>query len=170
MARRSMQKRPSKLKPIERTFHFDIPTGTSYVDSGFVLAFMNRQMMKQGMEYVIESIELFGASGTDASVIVQSLSKNWVSSNSWVKGFSHWKEQQDEFLREAGQESRKAAYNDFKIYYDIDHSFHYFLRILLPLPEPLLLTPWSDMLGYILKLLFQTMVVLLAIPMSTVCR
>jgi hypothetical protein len=122
MARRSMQKRPSKLKPIERTYLFEIPVGDSYLDSGFVLSFMNRQMMKQGMEYIIESIELFGAPDNEISVSVQSLSKNWISTNSWVKGFAHWKDQQDEFLREAGQESRKAAYNDFKIYYDIDHT------------------------------------------------
>ena len=75
MARRSMQKRPSKLKPIERTYLFEIPVGNSYLDSGFVLSFMNRQMMKQGMEYIIESIELFGAPDNEISVSVQSLSK-----------------------------------------------------------------------------------------------
>ena len=112
-----------KIKPVERTQFFTLPASTvSYIDSGFSLAWMNRQSMKQGMEYVIESIELFGDPGVAASIQVETLSKNWVSSNSWVKGFTHWKAQQDEWLEEAGQQSRKGRYNDFKIFYDAQHS------------------------------------------------
>ena len=126
MPRRSMQKRAPKLKPIERTMSFTLDaSSTNYLDSGFVLSYMNRQAMKQGMEYVIQFIELIGNTGTDSIIEISTLSKNWVSANSWVKGFSHWKDQQDDFLREAGQESRKARYNDFKIFYDTGHWAQY---------------------------------------------
>lgn len=112
-----------KIKPVERTQFFTLPaSATSYIDSGFTLSWMNRQSMKQGMEYVIESIEVFGDPGVTASIQVETLSKNWVSSNSWVKGFAHWKAQQDEWLEEAGQQTRKGRYNDFKIFYDSNHS------------------------------------------------
>lgn len=112
-----------KIKPVERTQFFTLPASTvSYVDSGFTLSYMNRISMKQGMEYVIESMEVFGEPNTTSSIQVETLSKNWVSSNSWVKGFSHWKAQQDEWMEEAGQQSRKARYNDFKIFYDANHS------------------------------------------------
>lgn len=112
-----------KVSPIERTQFFTLPANTtSYIDSGFTLSYMNRISMKQGMEYVIESLEVFGEPATTSSVQVESLSKNWVSSNSWMKGFSHWKAQQDQWLEEAGQSSRKARYNDFKIFYDSQHS------------------------------------------------
>lgn len=112
-----------KIKPVERTQFFTLPANTtSYIDSGYTLAYMNRISLKQGMEYVIESMEVFGDSGVQATIQVETLSKNWVSCNSWVKGFSHWKAQQDEYLEEAGQQSRKARYNDFKIFYDSQHS------------------------------------------------
>ncbi len=116
-------RRPAKIKPIERTQFFTLPANTvSYLDSGFSLSYMNRISLRQGMEYMIESLELFGDVNNDVSINVETLSMNWVSSNSWVKAFSHWKAQQDEFLEEAGQQSRKAKYNDFKIFYDADHS------------------------------------------------
>lgn len=112
-----------KIKPVERTQFFTLPASTtSYIDSGFSLSWMNRMALKQGMEYVIESLEVFGDPTTSTSIQVETLSKNWVSSNSWVKGFSHWKAQQDQWMEEAGQESRKGRYNDFKIFYDADHS------------------------------------------------
>lgn len=112
-----------KIKPIERTLNFTLPkNATSFIDSAYVLAWMNRQAMRQGMEYVIESLEIFGVTGSNVSVNIQTLSKNWISSNSWVKGFSHWKQQQKEYLLEAGQSSKEARYNDFKIYYSAEHS------------------------------------------------
>ncbi len=113
----------AKIKPIERTQFFTLPASTtSYIDSGFTLSYQNRISMRQGMEYVIESLELFGSPNEDVSIDVETLSKNWVSCNSWVKGFKHWQQQQNEFLDTAGQESRKAKYNDFKIFYDSNHS------------------------------------------------
>ena len=82
---------------------------------------MNRKAFRQGYEYVIEKIEILGTSGIEQMLTIETISPSWVACNSWVKGFSHWKAQQDEFLDDAGQESRKARYNDFKIFMDTAH-------------------------------------------------
>lgn len=112
-----------QMKPMERTQFFTLPANkASYIDSGFTLSYMNRTAFRQGMEYAIQQVEVFGTPNVDVSVDVETLSQNWVAANSWVKGFSHWRAQQEEFLEAAGQQSRKAKYNDFKIFYDSDHS------------------------------------------------
>lgn len=122
MARRRSRKTARKIKPVETTLLFQAPANSgSIIDSAFALSWMNRISLRQGMEYAIQSVEVFGVSNKDITVYVSTISKNWVSCNSWTKAFHHWKEQQDQWEDDVGSQSLKGRYNDFKIYYDVNH-------------------------------------------------
>lgn len=118
MARR---RRIKKIEPCERILSFVLPNGFSMLDVGFALSRLNRKAYRQGMEYVISNIEVFGQVDTPCSVGLARLTQNWVTCNSWTKGFYHWKSQRDEAMEAAGSESTEAKYADFKIFMNERH-------------------------------------------------
>lgn len=106
------------MQPAERKVNVDIPALTASIyDSGKMLSQLNRRFYRQGMEYAFDSVEVRAAQG-EGYVSVYRLPHTWVTANSWVMAFSHWKNQQDEALEGSGEFSRRARYNDFKIYYN----------------------------------------------------
>ncbi len=110
-----------RVETCERTLFVGLPSGNSYCDIGFMLSRLNRKSFRQGMQYQIQNVELIGDLGTDIDLSVNRLSETWVMANAWEKAFRHWKEQQDEAMDITGSESRRAAWNDFKIYMSEEH-------------------------------------------------
>lgn len=112
-----MARRGRKIQPAEKVLQFVVPQNQSWIDIGFCLSQLNRKAYRQGMEYVVTNVEMFSTDSTEDTVlIVQRIPHTWVAANAWVKGFKHWKSQQYENLRDAGNLSTEGAYNDFKVY------------------------------------------------------
>ncbi len=113
-----------KLAPAELTITLplvgDGSTQNLYCDIAQNLCLLNRKFFGQGYEYVIESVELSSPDST--SVIINRISRSWPVVNAWTKGFSLWREQQNDALRDAGLEDTKGRYNDFKVAMDVDHN------------------------------------------------
>lgn len=118
MARR---RRSKKQQPVERVLTFTLSEGYNYVDLAQCLSALSRRSFRQGMEYVIQKVEIIGDVDEDVVCSIERFTKGWVSANSWTKGFHHWQQQQDDALSEAGLQSTKAGYSDFKIFFDGDH-------------------------------------------------
>ena len=93
--------------------------GTYYIDIAQCLSLVNRKFYRQGMQYVVENMEL-NADGVVAST-VRRLPETWVVANAWEKTMRLWLQQQNETADDAGLESTRAAYRDFKIYLDSTH-------------------------------------------------
>lgn len=117
-----------KLKSMERDFWFDLNPEdedgqlnfVSYIDLAQIASLVNRVSLRQGMEYVVESMEIItNGSGT---LQIYRMPEHWSLLNSWEKTMRHWLEQQNEAAEESGLESTKAAYRDFKIFFDADHA------------------------------------------------
>lgn len=116
-----------KLKSMERDFWFDLNTdveistqGIAFVDLAQVASLVNRVSLRQGMEYVVESIEFVTNGSLDAYVF--RVPEHWPLLNAWEKAFHHWKGQQDENARAAGLESTVARYRDFKVHMNQLHT------------------------------------------------
>lgn len=110
-----------KVQPAERIVNLGIPAGEiGVVDSAWLLSQINRKAYRQGYEYAIDYVEVIQNDPTvEGNCDIYRLPHTWVTCNSWVKGFSHWKAQQDEAARESGNQSTKGKYNDFKICYNL---------------------------------------------------
>lgn len=116
-----------KLKTMERDFWFDLNDeadedvqGIAFVDLAQVASLVNRVSLRQGMQYVVESIE-FVTNGQLQAYVFR-CPEHWPAINAWEKSYHHWKEQQDEAAREAGLQSTKAQWRDFKIFMNSLHS------------------------------------------------
>lgn len=113
----------TKLETCETEFIFNLAgkTGNHFIDIGQVLCLANRKGdFRQGLQYVFK-LELFGDVDTASYLEFATLPNSWPAVNSWEKLFHAWRDQQDEAAREAGLESTKARYRDFKIHYSADH-------------------------------------------------
>lgn len=119
----------TKLAPAERHFWIYPPTNVTnddfyYLDVAQLLSKTNRRGgYRQGMQYVVENLECFGKNDSKGvTCTIATLPNTWVVANSWVKGYSDWKKQQDQVLLESGQMSTRAAWRDFKIFMDENHA------------------------------------------------
>lgn len=124
------------MSACERTFSFpliDSEDLSGYVDIAQCLSLINRKMYRQGMQYVVEKIEIQGSSGSGAvTILVNGLPENWTTANSWVKFYSAWQQQQHEALEGGGAGSMKAKWRDFKIYADQQHRIDGIAKNYLP--------------------------------------
>ncbi len=129
-----------KVKSMERDFWFNLhPTGAdgtvtdsmAFVDLAQCASLVNRVSLRQGMEYVVESIEFYTNGKLNASV--WRLPEHWPLLNSWHKAMALWKQQQDDTAREAGLTSTRARYRDFKIFMNEDHVDSGFSGNLIPM-------------------------------------
>ncbi len=89
-----------------------------YFDLAQCLSIVNRRSYRQGMNYAIGSIEVFG--DNSGTVAIQTVPHTWVADNATTKAFEAWKDQRAEVLKE--QPSLKAKWSDFKIYLDATHA------------------------------------------------
>jgi hypothetical protein len=114
-----------KVEPAVQTLLFNtastLPgnTTTSYIDLSQVASVVNRRFYRQGINWAVSGIKVL-ASG-QSGITVYKLPETWACSNAWEKAFRSWQKQQDEALDEAGGQSMKARFNDFKIFADTDH-------------------------------------------------
>ncbi len=130
MARNEMQ----PIDPAETVFRFNMTgiTGHKFIDIGQILCLANRKgAYRQGMQYVFKA-EVTQVGDAVGAVAISTLPESWVGVNAWTKAFHKWQEQQDDALEEAGLESTKGRYNDFKIHYDAEHAGAGFAANLLP--------------------------------------
>lgn len=115
-----------KLHPCERIINTTIPArvtgGYAVLDIANCLSQQNRRNYRQGMEYAVDNIEIFGTDAAqEGQVRVYKFPNTWVVANSWVKAFKHWNDQGMDAARESGMQSTVARYRDFKIYYNQAH-------------------------------------------------
>lgn len=129
MARSKRRSKHKFVAPAERTFWIYPPSNATaadfyYLDMAQLLSKTNRRgSYRQGMQYVVENIELFAKDSTiGLEMNIAALPNTWVVANSWVKGYSLWKKQQDEALEETGQMDTRARHRDFKIFMEENHA------------------------------------------------
>ena len=115
----------AKIQPAMRTMTFEIGAegqgSTVYIDLMQCASIVNRRFYRQGLNVAVGGFSLVRTPTSGSGFVqIQSLPNTWVLSNSWEKAFRLWRRQQDEAL-EDGQESVKARFNDFKVYFDQGH-------------------------------------------------
>lgn len=121
----------ARIKTAEKTFVFDLnPTnegtlsvGGAVIDVGQVYSLVNRVSMRQGYEYVVQSLEIGVQAGGAFEACIMRLPEHWPCVNAWEKGMRLWLKQQNDAAEDAGLESTIARYRDFKVAFDKDHNF-----------------------------------------------
>lgn len=121
----------ARIKTAEKTFVFDLnPTnaenisvGGAVIDVGQVYSLVNRVSMRQGYEYVVQSLEIGVQAGGAFEACIMRLPEHWPCVNAWEKGMRLWLKQQNDAAEDAGLESTIARYRDFKIGFDVNHDF-----------------------------------------------
>lgn len=111
------------MTSLEKVINLELQPGVfyGYCDIYQCLAKLNRQGFHQGSEIAIESIRINNYTpGTE--VMVHRLPQNWCSTNAHVLGMAEWNEQQIDAAKEAGVQSMKARWRDFKVYMTIEHA------------------------------------------------
>ena len=113
-----------RIEPAVMTMEFAIPVSTAarYIDISAAASVLNRKFFRQGLDWVLGGATIISAPTTAGDITMSHLQTNWVTANSWTKGFRAWKRQQDDALDEGEQQSVKGRYNDFKIFADIQHA------------------------------------------------
>lgn len=127
--------RRKKIEPAVQTLYFltnPTPSGggisVNYIDLSQVASLVNRRFYRQGINWVVSGIKVFGTQ--TGSVIVNKLPTTWVMHNAWKKGMAHWMRMVNEASEEG--ESLKGRFMDFKIYADSEHHTQGFGANLLP--------------------------------------
>ena len=123
--------RMKRVKNVERDFLFNIPApgdesevnASFYVDMMQCHSLVNRVFARQGMNVLIDSIEIGIRTGGAYTCSILRLPQHWSCVNAWEKGMALWMQQQRETADEAGLESTYARYRDFKVRFDSEHSF-----------------------------------------------
>ena len=94
--------------------------GTYYIDIAQCLSLVNRRFYRQGMQYAVSDLEM-NSDGVVTNLVYR-MPETWIVASAWEKCMRHWLEQQNTFALESGIESTTAAYRDFKVYLDEDHT------------------------------------------------
>ncbi len=112
-----------KIEPAPMTMTFELDDGgTSYIDLSWAASILNRRAYEQGLNWYVFSVGVF-SSGTNKTVRIATLQKNWCTFNAWKKGKSLWDKMNDQVLEtEPGIEGK---YHDFKIFMDSSHQQNY---------------------------------------------
>lgn len=112
------------MAAVEAVLLYDVSSvnsGTEHIDLAQSVSILNRKMERQNKQWVVESVELAGFNG-EGGIYLWRLGNTWPVVNALVKGQEKWREQQNEAAREAGVQSTKAKYRDFKVFMDGDHA------------------------------------------------
>ena len=124
-----------KIEPAVMTLNFTSSPAqggsiTDFIDLSQVCSLMNRRFYRQGLNWAVASIKIFGT--RDANILVSKLPTTWVMSNAWEKSFRAWQQMIKNATDDSGAESIKGKFLDFKIYADSDHHTAGFDGNLLP--------------------------------------
>lgn len=113
-----------KLKTMERDFWFNLnPAAESTVEAQYFIdlaqcaALVNRVSLRQGMEYVIDSVEI--VTNGAANIGIFRIPEHWPAINAWEKAYHTWRKSQDQVLED--NESLKGKYHDFKVRFSSGH-------------------------------------------------
>ena len=106
----------ARIQTAEKTFVFDLnPTnegtlsvGGAIIDIAQVYSLCNRVSMRQGYEYVVQSIEIGVQGGGAFEACIMRLPEHWPCINAWEKTMSLWKQQQDDRAEESGVEPTRS--------------------------------------------------------------
>ena len=117
------------MKSVERTFVFNLGVGGEsqfksnglYIDTMQCHSLVNRIFARQGMNVLVENLEVGCQPGGAFEATILRLPQHWSCVNAWTKSMELWREQQDHRAEESGLESTRARYRDFKIYFDDVH-------------------------------------------------
>ncbi len=133
MAKRKYSKR-SKIEPAVLTMTFATP-GTaatrSYIDLSQVASLVNRRFYRQGINWAVGGFKV--SSTRTGSVNIFKLPNTWVMANAWTKSFKAWQHMIRNAVDEAGAESIKGKFLDFKVFADNLHHQAGFAANLKPL-------------------------------------
>lgn len=111
-----------KIEPSIMTFQFPLIAAAGayqYIDLMKCASLLNRRAYKQGMNVAVAGFTLF--TSTTQSIQIERLPNTWVTAASWVKSKNAWERQQLEVLEDGEQQSVRAKYADFKVYFDMEH-------------------------------------------------
>ena len=125
-----MARMSRKVKNVERTFVFNlgvpgestIKSNGLYIDTMQCHSLVNRLFARQGMNVLIDNLEVGCQPGGAFEATVLRLPQSWSCINAWEKTMIHWIDQQNDTARDAGLESTRAGYRDFKIFFDAAHA------------------------------------------------
>ncbi len=135
-----MARMSRKVKNVERTFVYnlgvagesEIKSNGLYIDLMQSHSLVNRLFARQGMNVLVENLEVGCQPSGAFEATIMRLPQNWSCVNAWTKTMEHWRAQQNERADETGLESTIARYRDFKIYFDVGHVTAGFGANLLP--------------------------------------
>lgn len=96
--------------------------GTSYIDLSQCASILNRRFYRQGLNWAVGGMSVY-ADGTNKTVRIATLQKNWCTFNAWKKGFELWREMNDQVLDT--DPGIQGKYSDFKIFMDRSHMSNY---------------------------------------------
>ncbi len=115
-----MARRMKKVKPVELDMWFTAETG--FIDLAQSACLVNRISLRQGYQYAVESIALFGTpeQTTPQSVTIHRLPNHWPMLNAWVRAYSAWQKSEHQVLEE--NPSLAAGYRDFKVCFNSAHA------------------------------------------------
>jgi len=106
-------KKYSKKSPTISRLSFECSGNTTrFIDIGLALSAVNRKFYRQGVYYYVNSIEVYNNS--TGVVDVHTLPDNWVTKNSWNRGFQMFQKMNRLVGPPIG--AFKPKYHDFKVY------------------------------------------------------
>ena len=82
-------------QPMELELWFAPPevNGKTYLDIAQCVSLVNRKFIRQGCQFAVKNIELFGLDPTsEISVQISRLPNHWPMVNAWVKAFHVWRD------------------------------------------------------------------------------
>ena len=138
MAKRPTRRMARKIQPAVETLIIPTPavnagqTGSFTIDLSQCASLVNRRFYRQGINWAVAGFKLTTSSGVAGAVTIKKLPQTWVMSNAWEKGFRLWQRMNKNAVDEAGMESIKGKFLDFKIFADETHFDAGFASNLIP--------------------------------------
>lgn len=114
----------AKLQPAVMTLTFKPgDKAESYYDISLAASLANRRFYRQGLNWAVAAMTVQARTATlqTGGIRTEILPTTWVTSNAWHKAFAMWNKQQSETMDDAGAESTRAKFADFKIFMDSAH-------------------------------------------------
>jgi hypothetical protein len=132
--------RRRKTEPSELTMNYVLPAHGSdgsrrYIDLSQCASLVNRRFYRQGINWMVSGFTLHNITGTAGSCVIKKLPTTWVMGNAWEKTFRAWQHMIDNATIEAGTQSIKGRFLDFKVFADKQHHLIGSSKNLLPFVE-----------------------------------
>ena len=110
-----------KIKTMERDFWFNLNPAVEpavndeyYIDLAQCASLVNRVSLRQGMEYVVESVTV--VTNGSCNIGVFRIPEHWSAINAWEKAYHIWRESQAQVLD--SEPTIAARYRDFKVHFE----------------------------------------------------